>query len=48
MLKTFVLSVSAGLESVAKKEIEKQGGKITEVVDRLITFEGDMENAAKV
>jgi hypothetical protein len=38
-MKTFVLSVSAGLESVAKKEIEKQGGKIIETVDRLITFE---------
>ena len=48
MIKKFVLSVSAGLESVAKKEIEKQGGKIIEVVDRLITFEGDIEVAAKV
>jgi hypothetical protein len=38
-MKKFVLSVSAGLESVAKKEIEKQGGNIIEVVDRLITFE---------
>ena len=47
-MKIFVLSVSAGLESVAKKEIEKQGWKIIEVVDRLITFEGDMEIAAKV
>jgi len=25
MFKKFVLSVSAGLESVAKKEVEKQG-----------------------
>ena len=48
MLKKFVLSVSAGLESIAKKEIEKQGGKIIEVVDRLITFEGSFETAAKV
>ena len=48
MIKKFVLSVSAGLESVAKKEVEKQGGKIIEVVDRLITFEGTFETAAKV
>jgi putative N6-adenine-specific DNA methylase len=48
MIKIFVLSVSAGLESVAKKEIEKQGGKIIETVDRLITFEGTFEIAAKV
>ena len=47
-MKRFVLSVLAGLESIAKKEIEKQGGKIIEVVDRLITFEGIIETAAKV
>ena len=47
-MKKFVLSVSAGLESVAKKEVEKQGGKIVEVVDRLITFEWDFETAAKI
>jgi len=48
MLKKFVLSVSAGLESVAKKEIQKQEWKIIEVVDRLITFEWTIEVAAKV
>jgi len=48
MIKKFVLSVTAGLESIAKKEIEKQGGKIIETVDRLITFEGTIEVAAKV
>ena len=47
-MKKFVLSVSAWLESVAKKEIEKQWGKIIEVVDRLITFEWSFETAAKV
>lgn len=47
-MKTFVLSVSAWLESVAKKEVEKQWWKIIEVVDRLITFEWDIEVAAKV
>jgi translation initiation factor 1 (eIF-1/SUI1) len=34
----FVLSTIAWVESIAKKEIEIQGGKIEEVVDRLITF----------
>jgi len=34
----FVLSTIAGVESIAKKEIEKQGGKIEEVTDRLVTF----------
>ena len=48
MLRKFVLSVSAGLESIAKKEIEKQWGKIIEVVDRLITFEWTFETSAKV
>ena len=48
MMKKFVLSVSAGLESIAKKEIEKQWWKIIETVDRLITFEGNFEVAAKV
>lgn len=34
----FVLSTIAWVESIAKKEIEKQGWKIEEVTDRLITF----------
>ena len=44
----FSLSTSAWLESIAKKEIEKQWWKIIEVVDRLITFEWDFTIAAKV
>ncbi len=47
-MQKFVLSTSAGLEKIAKIEVEKQGGKIVEVVDRLITFEGTIETAAKV
>lgn len=34
----YVLSTIAWVESIAKKEIEKQGWKIEEVTDRLITF----------
>lgn len=34
----YLLSTIAWVESIAKKEIEKQWGKIEEVVDRLITF----------
>ena len=47
-MQKFVLSTSAWLEKIAKIEVEKQGGKIVEVVDRLITFEGTIETAAKV
>jgi len=47
-MKTFALSVSAWLESIAKKEIEKQWWKIVETTDRLITFEGTYETAARV
>lgn len=47
-MQKYVLSVSAGLESIAKFEIKKQWWKIVEVVDRLITFEWDAEIAAKV
>lgn len=38
----FILSTIAWVESIAKKEIEKQGGIIEEVTDRLITFSWDM------
>ena len=34
----FVLSTIMGVEKIAKKEIEKQGGVIEEVNDRLVTF----------
>ncbi len=34
----FVLSTIAGVESIAKKEIERQWWKIEEVTDRLVTF----------
>ena len=39
----FVLSTIAWVESIAKKEIEKQGWKIEEVIDRLVTFSGGPE-----
>ncbi|MCP4524110.1 MAG: class I SAM-dependent RNA methyltransferase [Candidatus Gracilibacteria bacterium] len=39
----YVLSTIMGVESLAKKEIERQGGEILEVVDRLITFQGGPE-----
>ncbi|MCH2189225.1 class I SAM-dependent RNA methyltransferase [Candidatus Gracilibacteria bacterium] len=45
---TFVLSTSMGLEKIAKKEVEKQGGNILSVHDRLITFSGDMHTMARV
>lgn len=44
----FILSVQAGLESIAKKEIEKVGGTIEDVTDRLITFSGDALVAVRV
>lgn len=44
----FVLSTIAWVESIAKKEIEKQGWKIEEVVDRLITFSWDMNLMPRV
>lgn len=44
----FVLSTIAWVESIAKKEIEKQGGKIEEVTDRLITFSGPIELMPRV
>lgn len=44
----FVLSTIAWLESIAKKEIEKQWWKIEEVVDRIVTFSWDMDLMAKV
>lgn len=39
----FVLSTIAWVESIAKKEIEKQGWIIEETIDRLITFSGWIE-----
>lgn len=44
----FVLSTIAWVESIAKKEIERQWGKIEEVVDRLITFSGWIELMPRV
>jgi len=38
----FCMSTIAWVESIAKKEIEMQWGKIEEVVDRLITFSWDI------
>ena len=47
-MNTFVLSTQAWLESIAKKEIQKQWWEIIEVVDRLITFKWDFTIAARV
>ncbi|MDD2871696.1 MAG: class I SAM-dependent RNA methyltransferase [Candidatus Gracilibacteria bacterium] len=44
----FVLSTIAGVESIAKKEIERQGGTIEEVTDRLVTFSGPIELMPRV
>lgn len=44
----FVLSTIAWVESIAKKEIEKQGWIIEEVIDRLITFSWDLDLMIKV
>lgn len=42
-MQKYVLSTIMGVESLAKKEVERQGGKIEEVVDRLVTFSGGPE-----
>ena len=39
----YVLSTIAWVESIAKKEIEKQWWKIEETIDRLVTFSGPLE-----
>ena len=44
----YILSTIAGVESIAKKEIEKQGWKIIEVNDRSIEFEGDSKTMVRV
>ncbi len=44
----FVLSTIGGVESIAKKEIERQGGKIEEVTDRLVTFSWGIELMPRV
>jgi len=44
----FVLSTIAWVESIAKKEIERQWGKIENVVDRLITFSWEMSLMPRV
>jgi len=44
----FVLSTIAWVESIAKKEIEKQWWTIEEVTDRLITFSGWIELMPRV
>lgn len=44
----FVLSTIGWLEAIAKKEIEKQWGKIEDVVDRVVTFSWDLDLMAKV
>jgi len=44
----FLLTCTAGLEALAKKEIVKCGGNITEVFDRLVFFSGDISLIPKV
>lgn len=44
----FLLTCSAGLESLAKNEVIKQWWIITQVKDRLIFFEGDITLMAKI
>ena len=44
----YILSTIAWVESIAKKEVEKQGGKIVEVHDRMIEFEGDSRTMVRV
>ena len=47
-MQKYVLSTIMGVESLAKKEIERQGWKIEEVVDRLVTFSGGIEMIPKM
>jgi len=44
----YILSTIMGVESMAKKEVEKQGWKILEVSDRMIEFEGDSKTMIRV
>ncbi len=44
----YILSTIAWVESIAKKEVEKQTGKIVEVRDRMIEFEGDSKTMIRV
>ena len=44
----YILSCIAWVESIAKKEIERQGWKIVEVSDRMIEFEGDSKTMIRV
>ncbi len=47
-MQKYVLSTIMGVESIAKKEIERQGWVIEEVVDRLITFSWEIELIPRV
>ena len=44
----YILSTIAWVESIAKKEVEKQWWKILEVKDRMIEFEGDYKTMIRV
>jgi len=44
----YILSTIAWIESIAKKEVEKQGWKIVEVSDRMIEFEGDSKTMIRI
>jgi len=44
----YILSTIAWVESIAKKEVEKQWGKILEVRDRMVEFEGDSKTMIRV
>ncbi len=44
----YILTTIAWVESIAKKEVEKQGWKILRVDDRMIEFEGDSKTMVRV
>jgi len=44
----YILSTISGVESIAKKEVQKQGWKILEVNDRMIEFEWDSRTMVRV
>lgn len=48
MSNKYILSTIAWVESIAKKEVEKQGGKLLEVKDRMIVFSGDEKTMIRV
>lgn len=47
-MQKYVLSTIMWVESIAKKEIERQGGKIDEVTDRLLVFSWGLEMIPRI